>query len=523
MTVINCSGGKRKMINYCELRILLPNSENQKVIHEFLLKKKDENRSKKTIRNYRVILQHFFKEREEPFSSLTSEDIQEWITQHQKFWKEDSMCHRIRILHVFYNFCVEGGYMDTSPVKSRKGVITELKGILPNAENQKVINEFLFSLKKGNRRKSTIVNNRKVLQHFFKERKESYSSLTSEDIQEWISKQEEVWEKGTIRTRLCSLRSFLKYCVEAGYMEKQPITTKRRKNKGKYWNVELPLPNSENLKVINEFLLSMKVSNYSERTIITYQEALQRFFRERKAPFSQLTYDDVREWLNQYQKVWKESTLYSNLSILSSFFNFCVEEGYLEKSVIKKRWYPRLPQPIPKYLDKEEIAKIRQQCEKEPLRNRAILEFLLTTGCRLGEVQRLNRDDVDLENRTARVVGKGKKIRLVHFSEKCALLLERYLEHRKDDNPAFFITKWGTRTEGRNIQNFLREIGKAARLSTSLHPHRLRHTFATELLAKGADLVFIGDEMGHVNLQTTQIYARLPKQDIVGMYRKYMG
>lgn len=165
------------------------------------------------------------------------------------------------------------------------------------------------------------------------------------------------------------------------------------------------------------------------------------------------------------------------------------------------------------------------ESERSSLRNQTLVEFMLTSGCRVGEVHRLNLEDVDLENRTARVVGKGKKIRNVHFSEKCAVLLERYLEARQEKAsfPLFTVKGTGSRLSIPAIRKIMYELGEKAGLSTKLHPHRLRHTFATELLAKGAELSFISDELGHADLGTTQTYARLPNQVIISQYRKYMG
>ncbi|WP_231607336.1 tyrosine-type recombinase/integrase [Fictibacillus sp. 18YEL24] len=227
----------------------------------------------------------------------------------------------------------------------------------------------------------------------------------------------------------------------------------------------------------------------------------------------------------KYQGHLKEVTYKNRISILSSFYTFCVQEGHLEQSPIKKRWIPRCPKALPKYIEKNEVAKVRQQTERTSLRNQAIVEFLLTSGCRIGEVHQLNIKDIDLENRIARVVGKGKKIRDVHFSDKCAVLIERYLDSRVKKPLSPLFTRLGneSRLSIAGYQKFLSDIGKRAGLSTSLHPHRFRHTFATELLAKGAELSFISDELGHKDMGTTQIYARLPNYVIISQYRKFMG
>lgn len=283
------------------------------------------------------------------------------------------------------------------------------------------------------------------------------------------------------------------------------------------------LPNESNQEIIGEFLLSLKVSNRSKNTITTYRNFLERFFGDMKEPYTLLASDTILEWFKNNGGHFSEATLRLRLSILSSFYKFCVQEDYVESSPIKSRWFPRLPQTLPKYLEKEEIAKLRNQSELTSLRNQALVEFMLTTGCRVREVSELNWEDVNLENRTARVIGKGKKIRYVHFTEKCALLLERYFSLSLNSQKALFVTSTGKRLYVRPIQLLLKRLGKTAELNTNLHPHRLRHTFATELLAKGADLSFIGDELGHSDVGTTQIYARLPKREIISLYRKYMG
>lgn len=290
-----------------------------------------------------------------------------------------------------------------------------------------------------------------------------------------------------------------------------------------YWELTKVLPNEENQAIIGEFLLSLKLLNRSQGTIILYRRFLERFFGEMKEAYTSLSSNTILEWFKKNGSHFSEATFKLCLSIISSFYKFCLQEEYVDRSPIKSRWYPRLPQSLPKYLEKEDIAKIRHHSEFTSFRNQVLIEFMLTTGCRVREVSELNREDVDLENRTARVVGKGKKIRYVHFTEKCALLLERYINMSHKSQKALFLTSSGRRLSVRAIQDLIKKIGEFAEMTTNLHPHRLRHTFATELLAKGADLSFIGDELGHSDVGTTQIYARLPKREIISLYRKYMG
>lgn len=294
----------------------------------------------------------------------------------------------------------------------------------------------------------------------------------------------------------------------------------------RYWELTKTLPNQENQKVITYFLRSLKTSNRTKVTIVGYRQFLEWFFGDMKESFSTLSSDQILDWLQKNRGQIKDSSYRRRLDILSSFYKFCLLDSLIERSPIKRRWFPRLPKPVPKYLDKGDIAKVRNESEKTALRNQAIVEFMLTSGCRVGEVHQLNVEDVDLENRTARVIGKGKKIRNVHFSEKCAVLLERYLEYRqKSESAPLFLTLRGekTRLSIRAIGAIIGKLGEQAGLSTSLHPHRFRHTFATELLAKGAELSFISDELGHADLETTLIYARIPNHQIISQYRKFMG
>lgn len=292
----------------------------------------------------------------------------------------------------------------------------------------------------------------------------------------------------------------------------------------KYWELTKALPSKENEKVVNEFLLHLKLANRSKLTIIDYRRYLERFFGDKEKSFSSLTSNEIISWLHIHEQHLIPSSFGRKLSILSSFYKFCIQEELIERTPMKKRWFPRLPKPVPKYLEKEEVAKVRHESEKTSLRDQVLVEFMLTTGCRVREVYQLNLEDIDLENRAVRVMGKGKKIRYVHFTDKCAVLLERYIKMRESTpDPALFISRRGTRLSIRGIQRVMTAIGKNVGLSSSLYPHRLRHTFATDLLAKGAELSFIGDELGHANLGTTQVYARLPKKEIITQYRKYMG
>ncbi|MFE1242965.1 tyrosine-type recombinase/integrase [Fictibacillus sp. NPDC058756] len=512
------------MFKYWEVSKELPNEENKKVINEFLLSLKNRDEHKSTINYFRLTLQSFFKEKRDLFSSLTFKAFEQWLLDYQKGRTDETVNKLLEVLRSFYSFCKDKGYLEKSPIREEGVKYWELKIQLPNEENEHVINEFLVNLKDLNFSRSTIIRIRDHLQMVFKKIEEPFTSHTSKNTKQWIKEMQKYLKENTVEGYLSNLRSFYNYCTEKGYIDVNPIIYSRKKA-GEYWKVTTPVLNKENKERINEFLLSLYSMNYSKLTILSYRTILQNFFKKEKKVYSSISSEEIHEWVTQLSTKVKEGTLKFRLNVLNSFYTFCVEEKYIEKSPVKRRWFPRLPKPIPKFLNKGEVVSIRKQCESEPLRNRALVEFMLTSGCRVREVYMLDRCDVDLENRTAMVTGKGKKIRQIYFSVKSSLLLERYLETRKDNNPALFVTHqfYPKRLSIKSMRTVVARIGLKTELQGKLHPHRFRHTFATNLLEKGADISFIGDLLGHSNLNTTKIYSNLPKQKIISLYRKYMG
>ncbi|WP_434800836.1 tyrosine-type recombinase/integrase [Cytobacillus oceanisediminis] len=292
----------------------------------------------------------------------------------------------------------------------------------------------------------------------------------------------------------------------------------------KYWESTNEEISSKTRMVLNEYLLSLKLSNKAEATVTKYRWILERFFSECKISLEALTSGDVLKWINNFSVDKKPKTVDLVLSALSSFFQFCLAEEYLECKVIKKRWRPKIPHSLPKYLTEQEYARVKLAAETLSLRDRSLILFLFSSGCRSSEASNLNIQDVNLERRTVEVKGKGKKIRFVHFSEECALILKDYLQTRSGDlREPLFMNKFGQRLTKSGIYGITTKLGKKAGLLQTLHPHCCRHTFATNMLARGADLQFIADEMGHADLNTTRVYARIPSEEMILAYQNKMG
>lgn len=292
----------------------------------------------------------------------------------------------------------------------------------------------------------------------------------------------------------------------------------------KYWISNFEGITKETRKILNEYLLSLKLENKAEATITKYRSILEQFFYECSVPIKLLTAEDALTWYQQFLIGKKERTLDLYISALSSFFKFCMEEGYSDNVPIKTRWRPKIPKSLPKYLDEFEYARVKMTAERLPLRDRALVLFLFSSGCRRFEVSQLTIQDVDLNKRIATVTGKGKKIRQTHFSEECSLVLNEYLQTRSGDlEEPLFMNKFGQALGQNGIYKITRKLGEMAGLKQILHPHCCRHTFATNMLARGAELEFIADEMGHEDLNTTRVYARIPTETMILAYQNIMG
>jgi len=292
----------------------------------------------------------------------------------------------------------------------------------------------------------------------------------------------------------------------------------------KYWISENEGIPNDTMEILNEYLLCLKLENKAEATVSKYRSIIEKFIIECSVPLEVLTAEHVLAWFNQYSVNKKAKTVDLVLASLSSFFTFCLDEEYMETLVLKKRWRPKIPQSLPKYLDDQEHARVKLKAESFSVRDRALILFLFSSGCRRSEVSSLTLQNVDMKKRTTVVIGKGKKIRHVHFSEECALVLQEYLLTRSGDpSEPLFMNKFGQPLGGQSIYKITVALGKLANIKQTLNPHTCRHTFATTMLSRGAELEFIANEMGHNDLNTTRVYARIPSEDMILAYQNKMG
>ena len=212
------------------------------------------------------------------------------------------------------------------------------------------------------------------------------------------------------------------------------------------------------------------------------------------------------------------------LSSLRSYFRFLMRENIVLANPVEGVKSPKIEKRLPKVLDVDQVQQLFSKNESDPLllRDLAMLELLYGSGLRLSELVSLNMDDMDLSDLSLRVTGKGNKTRLLPLGKMALVALNKWLIVRlnwvKAENNAVFISKRGGRISPRSVQSRLQYWGKKQGLNTGLHPHRLRHSFASHLLESSGDIRSVQELLGHANLSTTQIYTQLDYQHLAQVY-----
>ena len=262
---------------------------------------------------------------------------------------------------------------------------------------------------------------------------------------------------------------------------------------------------------IHLFLSAKKLEGLSSITLEDYQGELRRFAAHCTKAVSQVATSDVREYLASQENLMM-STIGTKLSVLKTFFGWLVQEEIVLRDPTVKVRLPKTPKRLPKGLSIEALEKVRESCKT--LRQRALMEVFYSTGCRLSEVAGMKRSDVDVRDMSMRVVGKGDKERVVYLSFKALYHLKRYLNSRKDESDALFATqrKPIQHMGKRAIQREVAKIEEYAAISTRLHPHVWRHTFATLARDNGADLSDLQHLLGHSNPGTTTTYTHVSEE-----------
>ena len=291
----------------------------------------------------------------------------------------------------------------------------------------------------------------------------------------------------------------------------------------------IPLDQDPNVIKIKMFAATKKVGGISSSSIDKYIYDIKRFAEVINKPFEEVTSMDIRWYLAYCQEVRKNKpkTVDGIRAALSSFYSFLEMEELIERNPMKKVDKIKVPQSIKKAFDASEMEAIRGACDNS--RDRAIVEFLYSTGLRVSELCSLNVRDINWAKQEVYVVGKGNKERVVYISDLAIFHLKRYLYDRckkekcdinsLNEKPLFLRARGSSRLMDSGLQYMLRGIGKRASV-TDVHPHRFRRTFATDLLNRGMKAEQVMVLMGHSKLDTTMIYYDVTKQSIAESFRR---
>lgn len=271
---------------------------------------------------------------------------------------------------------------------------------------------------------------------------------------------------------------------------------------------------------MNIFFASKKLEGMSNKTIRNYNYILTRFASHIRKPLTSITSMDLRMYLVYVGKGLKPGSVNATIYCLKSFFSWLVDNEYLVKNPLNKLKATKIPKRLRHALSEEEVELLRQACETD--REKALIEFLVTTGCRLSEAVGVDISALNMYEMSLNVIGKGNKERKVYFSTKAKVLLEKYIRNRKGSGPALFISDkrpYG-RIGGRAIEKTVGKIAERAGFSKAVYPHLFRHSFATYKLNHGMPLPTLQQIMGHESSSTTMIYAELSEENIKHEYRK---
>lgn len=270
------------------------------------------------------------------------------------------------------------------------------------------------------------------------------------------------------------------------------------------------------------YIVSQKINGISDNTLKLYNLVLSNFFVSINKRIEDLTTNDIRLYLYQYQEKTNVTnrTLENRRTIIRSFLEWCYIEEYIDKNPAKNINKIKFTVKERTALSSIQLEKIRNACTSK--RDRALIEFLYSTGCRVSELINVNISDLDFKNEEVIVLGKGNKYRHVFLNGKALLYLTEYLNSRCDSNEALFVSerKPHDRLTKAAIEKTLKQIGEKANIGEKLYPHKFRHTTATDAVNRGMPIEDVQKMLGHSNINTTMIYAKIDTSHVKSEHRR---
>ena len=279
-----------------------------------------------------------------------------------------------------------------------------------------------------------------------------------------------------------------------------------------------------NAQFLEMFISAKRVEGCSENTLTYYNTTIEKLLSATNKPIKIITTDDLRTYLADYQQKNNASkvTVDNVRRILSSFFSWLEDEDYIVKSPVRRIHKVKTATIVKETLTDENMEILRDTCKN--IRDLAMVEMLSSTGIRVGELVKLNISDINFNERSCIVLGKGSKEREVYFDARTKLHLQEYIQQRTDNDTALFVSKNtpNTRLTIGAIQRIIKNLGTQAEIS-KLHPHKFRRTLATRAIDKGMPIEQVQRLLGHKKIETTMHYAMVNQSNVKIAHRKYIG
>ena len=279
-----------------------------------------------------------------------------------------------------------------------------------------------------------------------------------------------------------------------------------------------------NESLLHSFLSAKQVEGCSGPTIRYYGNTIQQLYKTMPKRVTDYTTEDIRAYLAVFQRKRKASrvTVDNVRRIFSSFFAWLEEEDYIIKSPVRRIHKVKTGAQVKEVLTDESLENLRDTCVHP--RDLAMIDLLASTGMRVGELVKLNREDVNFNERECIVFGKGNKERIVYFNARAKIHLQEYLNTRRDKNKALFVSlaKPHRRLQISGVEVRLRKIGKEAKVPR-VQPHKFRRTLATMAIDKGMPVEQVQKLLGHVKIDTTMHYAMVNQNNVKLSHRRFLS
>lgn len=271
------------------------------------------------------------------------------------------------------------------------------------------------------------------------------------------------------------------------------------------------------------FIAAKRIEGCSERTLNYYETTIKTMVEKLSKKVNSIETEDLRNYLSEYQAKnnCSKVTIDNVRRILSSFFAWLEDEDYIMKSPVRRIHKVKATQTVKETYTDEELEEMRDACVE--IRDLAMVDFLASTGVRVGELVNLDRVDIDMQERSCVVLGKGGKEREVYFDARTKIHLQNYLNSRTDNNPALFVSllRPYDRLKISGVEIRLRELGKRINIK-KIHPHKFRRTMATKAIDKGMPIEQVQVLLGHRKIDTTLQYAMVNQNNVRNSHKKFI-